>query len=109
MEGNHCFDPRSGCNRAGMIAPVHEYGRSDGISITGGFVYRGPSLPALKGKYIYADYATRRVWALDISDIARPVNTLLLQADFNISSFGVDHQQELYLCGFDGRIHRISQ
>jgi glucose/arabinose dehydrogenase len=108
MEGNHCFAPRDGCNRSGLNNPIHEYDRDAGISVTGGFVYRGPSLKGLVGKYIYADYATRRVWSLEHSNLANPVNALLLQADFNISSFGVDQNNELYLCGFDGKIHRLA-
>ena len=108
MEGNHCFDPRNGCDRSGLISPIHEYDRDAGISITGGFVYRGPTLTTLEGKYIYADFATRRIWALDHSNMNKPVNTLLLQADFNISSFGIDQHAELYLCGFDGKIHKLT-
>lgn len=108
MEGNHCFDPKNNCDRSGLELPVHEYDRDEGISITGGFVYRGPTLTGLTGKYIYADYATRRIWALDLKDPENPVNTLLLEADFNISSFGVDQNNELYLCGFDGKIHRLA-
>jgi glucose/arabinose dehydrogenase len=109
MEGKHCFDPRSGCNQSGVRLPIHEYGRDEGISVTGGFVYRGPTLKDLTGKYIYADYATRRVWALEHSDFSRPVNTQLFEADFNISSFGVDHNNELYLCGFDGKIYLMEK
>ena len=108
MEGNHCFEPKNGCNRSGLKLPIHEYGRNEGISVTGGFVYRGPTLTGLVGKYIYADYATRRIWSLEHSKLSNPVNTLLLEADFNISSFGVDQNNELYLCGFDGKIHRIA-
>ena len=107
MEGNHCFEPKNGCDRSGLRMPVHEYDRGEGISVTGGFVYRGPSLEDLRGKYVYADYATRRVWALDNADSGKPVNALLFEADFNISSFGVDQNQELYLCGFDGKIYKL--
>ena len=108
MEGNHCFEPRNGCDRADLKNPIHEYDRDAGISVTGGFVYRGPSLKGLEGKYIYADYATRRIWALEHSNLSKPVNTLLFEADFNISSFGVDQSNELYICGFDGKIHKLS-
>ncbi len=108
LEGNHCYEPRSGCNRTGMKPPIHEYDRDAGISITGGFVYRGPSLEGLKGKYIYADFGTRRIWALEHSNLSKPVNTLLLEADFNISSFGIDQNQELFMCGFDGKIHKFA-
>jgi glucose/arabinose dehydrogenase len=108
MEGDHCFEPRNNCNREGLKLPIHEYGRGDGLSITGGFVYRGPSLKELQGKYIYADYATRRVWALEHANNSKVENKLLLEADFNISSFGVDQHNELFLCGFDGKIHKLS-
>ena len=109
MEGKHCFEPKNNCNTSGLKLPIHEYGREEGLSITGGFVYNGPTVSDLKGKYIYADYATRRVWALEHSNLNNPVNTLLFEADFNISSFGVDQSNELYLCGFDGKIYRIEK
>ncbi len=109
MEGKHCFEPKNDCNTSGLKLPIHEYGRDQGLSITGGFVYRGPGIPELKGKYIYADYATRRIWALDYSDANKPVNSELFVADFNISSFGVDHDNELYLCGFDGKIYKLEK
>jgi glucose/arabinose dehydrogenase len=107
MEGKHCYRPSSGCPTAGLKLPVWEYGRSEGISITGGFVYRGPTLLSLTGKYIYADYGTRKIWALDVTNISRPVNTELLEPDFNIASFGVDQKNELFLCAFDGRIYKL--
>ncbi|MDX1638213.1 MAG: PQQ-dependent sugar dehydrogenase [Balneolaceae bacterium] len=109
MEGNHCFQPSRGCDRTGKEIPVWEYGRSQGISVTGGFVYRGPTLAELTGQYIYADYASGRVWALDISDNSNPVNTQITQAGFDIASFGVDREKELYLCGFDGKIHKLQK
>lgn len=109
MEGKHCFEPKNNCNTSGLKLPIHEYGRDQGLSITGGFVYHGPTLPELKGKYIYADYATRRIWALEHTNLNKPVNTQLLEADFNISSFGVDQENELYLCAFDGKIYRLEK
>ena len=109
MEGNHCFEPSSGCDRNGLKLPIHEYGRGSGISITGGFVYRGPTLTGLKGKYIYADYGSRKVWALDHSDMNKPINTELIEANFNISSFGVDQNNEVYICAFDGKIYRLEK
>lgn len=109
MEAKHCFEPKNGCDQSGIKLPIHEYGREEGISVTGGFVYRGPTVKSLKGKYVYADYATKRIWAIEHSDLSKPVNTLLVEADFNISSFGVDKNNELYLCGFDGKIHRLAE
>lgn len=108
MEGSECYSPSSGCNMDGLELPVFEYPHSGGNgSVTGGFVYRGSYLPDLEGHYVYADYLSGRIWALDYSDSADPVNTELIQTDFNISSFGTDAENELYICGFDGKIYRL--
>ena len=110
MEGFHCFEPSSGCNQTGLKLPVWEYGRNLGVSVTGGFVYRGPTLTDLTGKYIYADFGSSRVWALNVPALGGTVtNTQLLQASFNISSFGVDKNNELYLCGFDDKIYKLEK
>jgi hypothetical protein len=84
--------------------PVFDYGRAEGISITGGYVYRGPNLKGLVGKYIYADYGSKIVWAYDYSSKS---NTLLFKAGFNIPTFGIDEDKELYLCGFDGKVYKM--
>ncbi|MEX0779976.1 MAG: PQQ-dependent sugar dehydrogenase [Balneolales bacterium] len=108
MEGFHCFEPSEGCDQSGLEMPIWEYDRSEGdISVTGGFVYRGLTLTDLTGQYIFADYASGRIWALDYSDMDNPVNTEILQADFAIPSFGVDQDNELYICGFDGKIYKL--
>jgi hypothetical protein len=108
MEGFHCFEPITGCDQNGLRVPVWEYNHEQGISVTGGFVYRGPSLTDLTGKYIYADFGSSRIWALSGPLTGESVvNTQLLQADFNISSFGVDQNNELYLCGFDNKIYKL--
>lgn len=101
-EGKHPYQPaneRSApCKDAkGLIDPVWEYGRSEGISVTGGYVYRGQALPDLVGWYVYADYGSGNVWALNI-DGAQAVNRLLVDTDIFISTFGVDENNELYLC-----------
>lgn len=108
MEGTHCYEPKRNCNQGGLKLPVWEYPRSEGVSVTGGFVYRGTSLPTLTGKYIYADYGSGKIWALDISNYANPINTLVTESKLNISSFGVDARNELYICAFDGKIYTIA-
>lgn len=108
MEAFHCFEPENNCDSAQTMLPVWEYDRSQGdVSVTGGFVYRGPGLPELEGKYIYADYASGRIWALDLTDASKPANTEIADADFAISSFGVNAENELFICGFDGQIHKL--
>lgn len=109
MEGNHCFEPDTGCDQSGLVLPVHEYPHEDGVSITGGFVYRGSDVPALAGKYIYADYASGNIWALTFDGTQAVENELLSESNLAISSFGVDRNNELYMCAFDGKIYRFMQ
>ena len=109
MEGTNCFDPPSGCNMSGLELPIWEYGRNKGRTIIGGFVYRGSELPELEGKYIYADFVSGRIWALDSDGSSVTNNTELLRItdddSFIITSFGIDEQNELYITGFDGNIY----
>ncbi|MEM9718061.1 MAG: NPCBM/NEW2 domain-containing protein [Bacteroidota bacterium] len=42
-------------------APIFSYGRGEGQSVIGGYMYRGDKYPELKGKYIYADHETQNV------------------------------------------------
>ncbi len=109
MEGRECFNPSSGCNQEGLELPVWQYGRAQGdVSVTGGYVYRGETIEELQGLYIYADFASGRVWSLDATNRQNPVNTEIVLASFPVSSFGVDQANELYLCGFDDKIYKLA-
>ena len=106
-EGNHTYNT-SGCNYPEYIFPVWEYSHSEGFSVTGGYVYRGPTISELTGKYIYADYGTRKVWALTYDGINPTVNQLLLSAPSNITSLGVDEFMELYIVSSNGKIYKFN-
>jgi glucose/arabinose dehydrogenase len=102
MEGPGPYDPAgersAACEGArDFVAPVWSYGRNEGISVTGGYVYRGSALPDLVGWYVYADYGTGRVWALRM-DGGEANNRLLVDTDIMISSFGIDEANELFIC-----------
>ena len=105
-EGNHTYN-LSGCNGI-YEPPIWEYSHSLGLSVTGGYVYRGNNVPQLKGKYIYGDYVTASVWSLQYDGINPAINNLLTTAPGSITSFGVDEQQELYLVSFNGKIYRFT-
>ncbi len=102
-EGNHPYN-LTGCNGT-YESPVWEYSHSLGFSITGGYVYRGQNVPELFGKYIYGDYVSTRVWALEYDGVNPTVNTQITQAPGSITSFGVDENNELYLISFNGKIY----
>jgi hypothetical protein len=108
MEGSRCFRPAEGCTRTGLVVPVLEYGHAEGCSVTGGYVYRGSRIPALRGHYFYSDFCRgwirsfrhqggqaldRREWAVGDVD--------------NVLSFGEDAAGELYVLSTNGRVYRI--
>lgn len=107
-EGKHKF---RGDKTADMIDPVIDYGRRQGISVTGGFVYRGKKHASLQGVYIYADYGSGRVWGLryDHKEEKLLSNQLLYhKVGFAPSSFGLDADDEMYVCDHrGGLIYRI--
>ncbi|MEM9869344.1 MAG: PQQ-dependent sugar dehydrogenase, partial [Bacteroidota bacterium] len=105
FEGTFCFS--GDCNSSGLEAPVFEYQHNgNDQSITGGFVYRGTMTPALVGNYIYADFVDGRIWALDVTGNT-PQNSLVVDSNLTISSFGTDAANELYICSFYGGIYRL--
>ena len=108
-EGTHAF--KRGDKTKEMIDPVTEYGRDMGISITGGYVYRGKKFKSLQGIYFYADYGTGRVWGLDYDLEKQGVTANEVVGQFaraTISSFGEDANGELYVCGHRvGTIYRV--
>ncbi len=86
------------CSASGpFIDPVHAYGRSDGISVTGGYVYRGSNIPALQGAYLFSDYGSGTLWALERQSDDSYQRRTLLETGRNVASFGQDNQGELYL------------
>jgi glucose/arabinose dehydrogenase len=108
MEASHCYGG-GGCSQQGLTLPVLEYSHSDGCSITGGYVYRGSAVPAIRGHYFYADYCQgwirsfrwdgsqavdRRSW--DLGSIG------------NVTSFGEDAAHELYVTSTNGKVYRFA-
>ena len=108
-EGAHAY---TGSTTQPLVDPVYDYDHGAGRSITGGHVYRGASLPAMRGRYFFADYATRRVWSLGLhvngstgeASASSAADLIDHTTDLGgttvlggISAFGVDAAGELYI------------
>jgi len=106
-EGAHDFEINN-CNGP-FIDPVSEYNHSNGnVSITGGLIYRGMDIPALSGRYVFADFASGRLWALQSDGMGGYTNEELLNTSTGPSSFGADQAGELYFTDYSGgRIMRL--
>ena len=108
LEGFHCYpDPVSECNTEKFEPPIIEYGHNEGCSVTGGYVYRGRLWDSIYGSYIYGDFCSGLIWALDFDGLKVTNLKLLLDSDLQISSFGEDEKGEIYILSFDDKIYRL--
>ena len=97
-ESMHPFGTQATGPNPDMIEPIWEYDHMVGKSITGGTVYRGAAVPALAGKYVYADFVTGKLWALTYDAAAKKVtaNESISSNGLPIMSFGEDEPGEVY-------------
>jgi glucose/arabinose dehydrogenase len=109
MEGRHCYLPSSGCNKTGKKLPLVEYSHASNgrCAVTGGYVYRGSAVAALRGWYVYGDYCSGEIFAVaaGASSPASPVR--LLDTDLLVSSFGESAGGELYVVDLAGTLYRV--
>jgi glucose/arabinose dehydrogenase len=97
VEGNTCFNPATGCNKTGKVAPITVYSHSVGCSVTGGYVYRGLDYRGLVGGYLFGDFCSGRVWALRAHGPASQSPVLMADTNLSISSFGEGADGKLYV------------
>lgn len=104
FEANNCPVPA-------YVDPVTVYPHGNGNnSVTGGYVYRGTAIASLVGRYVFADYVSGRIWALADDGQGGFTNEELLDTPFNISSFAIGADGELYFSEYAGagRIRRLT-
>lgn len=112
FEGDRLYSSRP-LTGGDAIAPIAVYDHSQGFSITGGYVYRGPSTD-LQGLYFYADFGSARVWTLQhdgsgwvsaerTSQIVTTAGTIDSPASFGEDAFG-----NLYVVDLDGEVFRLT-
>jgi len=90
--------------------PVTEYEHTDTngrCAVTGGYVYRGDAIPALQGRYVFADYCTGELFSIAAGAAPGVTPTFLLDTSANISSFGERPNGELFVVDRGGRVYQI--
>jgi glucose/arabinose dehydrogenase len=119
-EGRRPHDGRTPPAYAPLTEPIHDYDRTLGASITGGFIYRGAALdPMYNGRYFYADFVEGRVFSIGLhldnageatADDEREHTSALGGRETLglVSAFGVDANAELLIVNWSaGTILRI--
>jgi len=111
-------DKIGGEKPANHVDPVYTYqhgsGPTEGLSVTGGYVYRGSAIPELKGRYIFADYQQPRIWSFRLENgklVDFNDHSKAWQPDdglFNlIASFAEDNDGELFVVCLTGNIYKL--
>jgi len=100
--------PRSDNLPLGAVPPIHEYDHSAGrCVVTGGYVYRGSAIPALRGGYLFADFCVGDITALAQKGGKRTQIVKLGTSITSLNSFGEDQEGELYALSLGGAVYRI--
>lgn len=106
MEGTNCYNPTP-CDTTGLTLPIFQYPRSEGISISGGYQSTSPAYPGINGRYVYGDYGSGKIWALNYGTVPA-VTEMLMDSPYSISSFGKDRDGNIYVCDITGdRIYKL--
>jgi uncharacterized repeat protein (TIGR03806 family) len=110
-EGTTCFSEDHGsCDDPTLVDPLIEYDHSDGnCAIIGGYFYRGQAITALAGKYLFTDYCTGKLSAVDFDNDGNPYEMLLLAGGAGpsfITTFAKDNSGELYVVT-SSEIHKL--
>lgn len=103
MEGSLCVTP--GCNQAGLTLPTYTYpaGQNGNCAVIGGYVYRGAANAGLRGRYVYGDYCSGRIWSVATGGTAQE----LILSTQQITGFGQDSKFELYVLAQSGGVYRL--
>ena len=104
-EGNRRFEEKE-LGQGRLVQPVAQYGRGSGCSVTGGYVYRGPGVPRISGRYVFGDYCSGNIWSMPAAGGSIRLESVRLPG---LSSFGEGLRGELYAVSHEGAVYRFSR
>lgn len=103
VEGRQQVHPDRKVGPSPILPPTIEVPHTDGVSITGGYVYRGQKFPELVGQYLFGDWETRRIWGSKWDDVTQSMTPMkdLVEPTVRLVDFAEDHDGELVLLDYD--------
>jgi glucose/arabinose dehydrogenase len=109
MEGNHCFNPSTGCDQTGLTLPVAEYDHDFGCAVIGGVVVRDPRQGRLDGGYLFGDACSDNLWLLDPAGDTLREAAIVAKLGRSLSSIGEAEDGSVYATSLgSGELLRIS-
>lgn len=109
-EGPLCLRREQDCADESLVSPIFAYPHDESEpcnSVTGGYRYRGPSVPTLTGFYIFGDFCRGEIWGARQNLTGNWVVNQLIDTNRLITSFGEDANRNLYVVTFRGGIFRL--
>jgi uncharacterized repeat protein (TIGR03806 family) len=110
-QGTRCYSEQYGsCSDPTLTDPLVEYSHSDGnCAVIGGYFYRGSLIPELQGRFLFADFCTSKISAVEFDNDGDPFEKSLIPAGSGlgrVTSFAKDNDGELYAVT-GSQIHKI--
>ena len=105
-----------------LLDPIHHYGHGEGTSIIGGVIPHGSAAPGLAGRFVFGDYASLKLWALELpapgaqphvgcSDTPPPALTVHALGKFGLAfiSFGLTPEGDVLAGTMGGSVWKLVQ
>ncbi|MEY4632003.1 MAG: hypothetical protein RIQ81_2123 [Pseudomonadota bacterium] len=115
-EASHCYDPGRDCAKKlpNALGPIAEYDHSQGASVTGGYEFGGKDVDAIRGRYVFGDFVSGRIWSIILPDKTPATPVGIKDFRFHgkweilISTFARDADGQLYVADYSGgAIYRL--
>lgn len=106
MEGSHCYNAAT-CDQEHLTLPATDYGRDQGSTVVGGYVYRGGPYPFLLGTYLFSDFYSGDIFAIDAGADDYRAPMVVGSGANGLAAWGQDADGDLYGLQLDGTISKV--
>ena len=72
----------------------------------GGVIYRDSAMPELYGYYVYADFASQKLWAVNTADSSPPIQ--IAQLNISVSNFVLAADGRIYMMSYSDGLYRLA-
>jgi glucose/arabinose dehydrogenase len=112
-EGRHPYGDVALSPSGPLVFPIAEYSHAQGCSVVGGYVYRGSSVRAARGRYFFGDSCSGYVWSLKARNgkatgLRREPFVVRSSSSYGLVSFAEGARGALYLVSHSGTIYRLA-